>query len=102
MGKTKVCVGVVGFIPVFMAKNPEEYLYKLSKIVDSQSILVVDRYGTLRRIFCPFLVEALVKFQNLSKGDVLVVDAVKVTLTLEDVYIIAGKAYLIGFFRIIG
>ncbi|MDY0196572.1 MAG: hypothetical protein RBR68_02030 [Tenuifilaceae bacterium] len=85
-----------------MTRNPDEYLYKLSKIVDSKSILVVDGNGNLRRIFCPFLVEALVKFQNLCKGEVYVVDAVKVTLTLEDVYIIKGKAYLIGYFRIIG
>jgi hypothetical protein len=101
MGKTKVC-SAGRIYRVFMEFNPEEYLYKLSKIVDSTSILVIDRNGKLRRIYCPFLVEALVKFQNLCQGEVYVVDAVKVTLTLDDVFIIKGKAYLIGYFRIMG
>jgi len=82
--------------------NPEEYLYELSKYVDPFSILVIDREGKLRRIYCPFLVSARIKIYTFYEGEVLIVDAVKVTLTLEDVYIISGKAYLIGYFRIIG
>ncbi|HPQ35883.1 MAG TPA: hypothetical protein PK563_15420 [Tenuifilaceae bacterium] len=82
--------------------NPEEFLYELSKYVDPHSILVIDKEGKLRRIFCPFFVAARIRIYTFHEGEVLIVDAVKVTLTLEDVYIINGKAYLIGYFRIIG
>ena len=70
-------------------------------MVDSKSILVIDSRGKLRRIFCPFPVISLVRIYSFEKGQVLSVDSVKVTMQLEDIFIIGGKAYLIKYFGII-
>ncbi|HOZ13412.1 MAG TPA: hypothetical protein PLH91_06485 [Tenuifilaceae bacterium] len=83
-------------------QKPEDYLRELSRLVDSDSILVISSSGKLKRIYCPFLVTVKIQVYRFNQGDILVVDAVKVTLTLEDVFIINGKAYFIQHFRIIG
>lgn len=92
---------MAGLIESFMQES-EEYLKNLSRYVDSNSILVISSDGQLKRIFCPFLVATMFKIYRFNEGDILVVDAVKVTLTLQDVFIIEGKAYLIQHFKIIG
>jgi hypothetical protein len=81
--------------------DPEEYLYELSKYVDSKSILVINSGGELSRIFCPFPVILIFEVENLSAGDVYLVDAVKVAPSLDDVYVITGRAYLIWYFKIV-
>jgi hypothetical protein len=78
-----------------------KYLHEFARMVDSQSILVVDSRGKLRRIFCPFPVVSLTEAFNFEKGQLLSVEAVKVTTGLQDVFIIGGKAYLIQYFGII-
>ena len=83
-------------------EKPEDYLRELSRLVDSDSILVISSSGKLKRIYCPFQVTVKIQVYRFNQGDILVVDAVKVTLTLEDVFIINGKAYFIQHFRIIG
>jgi len=80
--------------------NPEEYLYELSKFVDSRSVLYINKDGLLRRIYCPFKVIVIVKVFTFEQGEIVLVEAVKVAITLEDVYIISGKAYLIQYFRL--
>ena len=81
--------------------DPEEYLYELSKYVDSKSILVITLDGKLSRIYCPFPVILVIKVEDLIVGDTYLVDAVKVAPSLDDLYIISGKAYLIWYFEII-
>jgi hypothetical protein len=78
-----------------------QYLHEFAKMVDSKSILVIDSRGKLRRIFCPFPVISLVCIYRFEKGQMLTVEAVKVTTQLQDVFIIEGKAYLIQYFGII-
>ena len=41
------------------------------------------------------------QLQDLNIGDVVWVEAVKMTLTLKDVYIIKGKAYYVWYFTIL-
>ena len=78
-----------------------KYLHEFAKMVDSKSIIVIDSRGKLRRIFCPFPVIILVCISRFEKGQVLTVEAVKVTTELQDVFIIEGRAYLIRYFGII-
>jgi hypothetical protein len=78
-----------------------KFLHEFAKTVDSKSILVINWHGRLRRIFCPFPVVALVKAYSFEKGQVLSVESVKVTVQLQDIFIIGGKAYLIKYFGII-
>ena len=78
-----------------------KYLQEFAKYVDSKSILVINREGKLRRIFCPFPVITLVKVYSFEKGQILSVESVKVTVKLQDIFIIGDKAYLIEYFGII-
>ncbi len=78
-----------------------KYIQDLLTYVKSDSILVIDTKNEIRRVYCPFRVIIIRMIPDYMIGDLAVVDAVKITLELEDVYIIKGKAYYIWNFRII-
>jgi hypothetical protein len=84
-------------------KEPNrEYIIELFKIVSTTSILVVDNKGNLKRLHCPFKVVAIVELPpQITVGAFYMVDAVKMTLELKEVYIIGGKGYFISIFRIL-
>jgi hypothetical protein len=79
----------------------EEYIQELLKWVSSESILVIDRSGKLKRVYVPFRVISLVDFPEITKGDKVIVDAVKLTVEVKEVFIIHGIAYYIIYFKII-
>ena len=81
--------------------SKKEYLEELLKWVSSDSILVIDKNGKIRRIYCPFKVICLVTFPEIKQGEKVNVDAVKLTVEVKEVYIIKGIAYYIIFFKII-
>ena len=84
-----------------MADHYREYILVLFKIVSTTSILVIDRNGILKRLHCPFKVVALVEIPpQIIAGVSYLVDAVKMTLELKEVYIIKGKGYYIWCFKI--
>lgn len=78
-----------------------EYILELFKIVTTTSILVIDSKGNLERLHCPFKVVAIVELPPLIIAEAFyMVDAVKMTLELKEVYIIKGKGYFIWYFKI--
>ncbi len=79
----------------------EKYIRELLKWVDETSILVIDGKGLLRRIYCPFKAVCLVSFPDIPEGEKVAVEAVKLTLSVREVYIIRGRAYFIVYFRIL-
>ena len=79
----------------------KNFLNELFRLVDFNSILVIDPMGEIRRLYCPFNVIALVNFPEIKQGDVAKVEAIRVSLEREELYIIGGEAYLIRYFRII-
>lgn len=79
----------------------EKYVRELFKYVKTDSILVISADGNLIRIYCPFEVEVIGILPDLKVGDIVWVEAVKMTLTLKDVYVIKGKAYYVWFFKMI-
>jgi hypothetical protein len=81
--------------------SKEEYLKELLKWVSSDSILVIDRLGTLRRIYCPFKAVCLVTFPEIKQGEKVNVDAIKLTVEVKEVFVIRGTAYYIIYFTII-
>lgn len=91
---------VAGFLFNITMNDPEEYLNELSKFVDSKSILVINPAGELSRIYCSFPVILIIEVEDLSVGDIYLVDAVKVAPSLADVYVISGKAYVFWYFMI--
>ncbi len=78
-----------------------KYLQELLEYVKSDSILVINSSNEIRRIYCPFNVIVIRLIPDHIIGDIAVVEAVKITIELENVYIIRGKAYYIWNFRII-
>ena len=81
--------------------SKEEILKELLKWVSSDSLLVIDKKGALRRIYCPFKAICLVRFPDIDEGDQVSVDAVKLTVEIKEVFIIKGIAYYILYFKII-
>jgi hypothetical protein len=81
--------------------SKEEYLNELLKWISSDSLLVIDQSGNLRRIFCPFEVICLVDFPDILKGQKVPVDAIKLTIEVNEVFIIKGTAYYIIYFKIL-
>ena len=85
-----------------MTDHNREYILELFKIVSITSILVIDRNGILKRLHCPFKVVAVVEMPpQITAGVSYLVDAVKMTLELKEVYIIDGIGYYIGYFKIV-
>jgi hypothetical protein len=79
----------------------EQYLQELLKWISSDSMLVIDEKGDLRRIYTPFKAICLVTFPDIKEGERVDVDAVKLTVEIKEVFIIKGTAYYIIFFNII-
>jgi len=80
--------------------DKEKYLQELLRWISSDSLLVIDRSGNLRRIYCPFKVISLVNFPAITRGEKVSVDAIKLTVEVKEVYIIRGTAYYIAYFMI--
>ena len=80
--------------------DKEKYLQELLKWISSDSLLVIDGSGDIRRIYCPFKVICLVNFPDIIKGQKVSMDAVKLTAEVKEVYIIKGTAYHIAYFMI--
>ena len=80
--------------------DKEKYLQELLNWVSSESLLVIDRSGNLRRLYCPFKVISLVNFPDITTGQKVAVDAVKLTVEIRELYIIRGVAYHIAYFTI--
>ena len=79
----------------------EEYLMELLKWVSADSILVIDKSGKLRKVYVPFWVISLADFPDITKGQKVTVDAIKLTVEVKEVYVIRGIHYYIIYFKII-
>jgi hypothetical protein len=78
-----------------------KYIEELFKYCKTDSILVINKDGLLQRLDCPFEVVVITDVGELYKGLVCPVSAVKMDLTLIDVYIIRSKAYYFFNFRVL-
>lgn len=83
-----------------MTEQNRKYILELFKIVSTNSVLVVNYKGKVKRLYCPFMVICKVDVPPLQKGNQYAVDAVKMTLKLQDVFIINGRAYFVWYFEI--
>ncbi len=84
-----------------MIDERRQYILDLFAVVSTDSILVITPKGSLNRLKCPFKVMCVIEVSSLERGKQYEVNAVKMTLRLEDVFIIKGKAYLIWCFAIV-
>lgn len=84
-----------------MRKNNREYIQELFRVVSIDSILVIDRNGKLKRIHCPFRATVVIPVGDFVTGKTVLVEAVKMTLELREVFIVDGTAYYLYHFRIL-
>jgi hypothetical protein len=78
-----------------------KYIEEVFKYCKTESILVMDSKGDLKRLQCPFEVLVIQDVGELCKGLICLVNAVKLDLSLVDVYIIRDKAYYFFNFRVL-
>jgi len=83
-----------------MSEEIRKYIIELFKIVGTNSVLVIMPDGNVKRLYCPFIVICRVNVPPLQKGQEYAVESVKMTLKLEDVFIIEGLAYFVWYFTI--
>ena len=79
-----------------------KYIEEVFKYCKTDSILVINKVGDLQRLQCPFEVIVIQDVGELFKGLICLVSAVKIDLSLIDVYIIKNKAYYFFNFRVLG
>ncbi|MGA2408436.1 MAG: hypothetical protein ABSF81_17045 [Bacteroidales bacterium] len=78
-----------------------KYIEEVFKYCKTDSILVINKVGDLQRLQCPFEVIVIQDVGELFKGLICLVSAVKIDLSLIDVYIIKNKAYYFFNFRVL-
>jgi hypothetical protein len=83
-------------------KEKKKYIEEVFKYCKTDSILVINKTGQLQRLQCPFSVMVISDVGELYKGLICLVSAVKLDLSLIDVYIIRNKAYYFFNFRVLG
>jgi hypothetical protein len=75
-------------------------LAELLKYSSPREIYVITHYNVLKRVFCPFPVTVLQEIGVLKRGQIVLVDEIKVTIELKTVYIIDNDAYYYYHFNI--
>jgi hypothetical protein len=80
----------------------KKYIEDIFRYCKTDSILVMNKSSHLQRIQCPFEVVFITNVGELTKGLRCLVSAVKIDLSLIDVYIIGNKAYYYFNFRVMG
>jgi hypothetical protein len=82
-------------------EEKRKYIEEVFKYCKTDSILVINKSGLLQRLQCPFEVIVIQDVGELYKGLICLVNAVKLDLSLIDVYIIGNKAYYFFNFRVL-
>ena len=76
-------------------------LAELLKYSSPRELYVITHYGVLIRLFCPIKVQILRDIGALKKGQIVLVQEIKVTYELKTVYIINNDAYFYYHFDIL-
>ena len=82
-------------------EEKKKYIEEVFMYCKIDSILVINNQGHLQRLDCPFEVVVIQDVGELYKGLICLVNAVKLDLSLIDVYIIRNKAYYFFNFRVL-
>lgn len=79
----------------------ERMLSELLQYSDDHTILIVNGRGRLEELICPFTVKAITNVGTIKKGDIQLVESIKITIRIITVYVIKGKAYYYFHFEIL-
>ena len=73
--------------------DKKKYIRELFEVVDTVSILIINKDNQLIRLNVPFTVLVVLDVPGLSIGDLGSVTAIKMDLKLIDIYVVNGKLY---------
>ena len=76
-------------------------LAKQLQYSSSEWVYVITWNNLLKQLFCPFKVAVLKSVGELFEGQIVLVEAVKVTIELKTVFVIDGSAYFFYHFDIL-
>lgn len=79
----------------------DKELSKLLKYCSPRELYIVTWNNLLKLLFCPFKVSVLNNVGSLKRGQIVLVEEVKVTNDLKTVYVIRGVAYYYHHFDIL-
>lgn len=79
----------------------KKQLAEILKYSSPRTLYVVTWNNLLKKLFCPFRVKVLHQVGELKKGQIVLVDEIKVTEDVKTVFIIKGKAYYYHHFEIL-
>jgi len=79
----------------------DKELAEILKYSSPKTLYIVTWNNILKLLFCPFRVKVLKNIGDLTIGEVVFVDEIKVDTNLKTVYMIRGKAYYYHSFEII-
>ena len=79
----------------------EKEIAELNMYCGTNSILIVTKKRRLIRLRCPFKAEMTSDVDSYSKGDIVNVDAVKLSRDVEMIYIVNKVGYHYTYFRIL-
>lgn len=82
-----------------MTKKQLESLLKYSS---PKEIYIITWNSILKLLVCPFEVVVINDVGELYKGEIVMVDEIKITTDIKTVYIIKSKAYYYSHFEILG
>lgn len=82
-----------------MTKKQLESILKYSS---PKEIYIITCNGILKLLVCPFEVAVINDVGELYKGQIVLVDEIKITTDIKTVYIINSKAYYYSHFEILG
>ena len=73
--------------------DKKKYIRELFEVVDTHSILIINKDNQLIRLNVPFTVLVVREVPGLERGDLGSVTAIRMDIRLIDIYIINGKSY---------
>lgn len=79
----------------------DEELVETLKYSSPKILYIVTWNNLLKKLFCPFQVMVKHQIGELNKGDMVLVEAVKVTAELKTVFVVNGRAYYYNHFKIL-
>lgn len=79
----------------------KKQLAEILKYSSPRTLYVVTWNNLLKKLFCPFRVKVLYNIGELKKGQIVLVDKIKVTEDVKTVFIIKVKAYYYHHFEIL-
>ncbi|WP_242157339.1 hypothetical protein [Aestuariivivens sediminis] len=76
-------------------------LRELLKYCNPRELYIIAWNNLLKRLFCPFRVAVIDDIGQLKKGEIVMIDEIKVTMDLKTVYLIKGSYYYYHHFDIL-